>query len=202
MAKVLYYVHDPMCSWCWAFNNVWAAVQAKMPNNIEVRYVLGGLAPDSNKPMSVELQQRISSGWHKIQQRVPGTQFNHDFWTICKPRRSTYPSSRAIIAAKQLDSSSEKRMLLAIQQAYYLEAKNPSDDEVLIKCAESIGLDRSVFIEVLNSPSTHQQLLAEIKFARSMGANSFPSLVSETSAVLRILSFDYNKPSVLLAQLA
>jgi putative protein-disulfide isomerase len=123
MDKVLYYVHDPMCSWCWAFNKTWAKIQTQLPADIEVRYILGGLAPDNDQPMPLELQQRISSGWYKIEEAVPGTQFNHEFWTLCKPRRSTYPSSRAIIAAKKLDNTSEKRMLLAIQQAYYLQAK-------------------------------------------------------------------------------
>ena len=92
-------------------------------------------------------------------------------------------------------------MLLAIQQAYYLKAKNPADDDVLIECARDIGLDSLAFADALNSVSTQQQLLAEIKFARSMGVRSFPSLVLETSNEKRVLSYDYNDPSVLLSQL-
>ncbi|PCH85372.1 MAG: DsbA family protein [Piscirickettsiaceae bacterium] len=202
MDKVLYYVHDPMCSWCWAFNKTWANIQSQLPNNVEVRYVLGGLAADSDKPMPADLQQRISSGWYRIQEKVPGTEFNHRFWTECQPRRSTYPSSRAIIAAKMLDDTSEKRMLLAIQQAYYLQAKNPADDNVLIDCAASIGLDSVAFSELLNNTATHQQLLAEIKFARSIGANSFPSLMLEQAGEYQALNYDYNNPQVLLSQLS
>jgi len=202
MDKVLYYVHDPMCSWCWAFNKTWAAVQASLPNSIEVRYLLGGLAPDSDQPMPVQLQQAISQGWHRIQQQVPGTEFNHDFWTVCKPRRSTYPSSRALIAARTLDKTAEKSMLLAIQQAYYLQAKNPADDGVLIACAEQLGLDKNDFAELLNHPSTQQQLLMEIKLARGMGANSFPSIVLQQGEHTRLLRYDYNDPQVLLNQLS
>lgn len=201
MNKVLYYVHDPMCSWCWAFNAVWLKIRQGLPADIEVRYVLGGLASDSDEPMAADLQQRISAGWYGIEERVPGTQFNHDFWTVCEPRRSTYPSSRAMIAAKELGATSEKAMLLAIQQAYYLQAKNPSNDDVLIECAASIGLDREAFTLLLNSPLIHQQLLAEIKFVRSMGVNSFPCLVLETGNAFKILPYDYNDPSVLLNQL-
>jgi putative protein-disulfide isomerase len=202
MDKVLYYVHDPMCSWCWAFNKTWGDIQALLPNDIDVRYVLGGLAPDSSEPMPTDLKERISSGWYRIQERVPGTQFNHDFWTACQPRRSTYASSRAILSAKQLDNASEKPMLLAIQQAYYLDAKNPSDDDVLIDCAKSIGLDSDAFAELLNSPLIHQQLLAEIKFARNMGVNSFPSVVLEQAGEYKVLNYDYNDPQVLLSQVS
>ncbi|AFT66182.1 MULTISPECIES: DsbA family protein [Cycloclasticus] len=202
MDKVLYYVHDPMCSWCWAFNKTWAVIQSSLPSSIEVRYLLGGLAPDSDQPMATDLQEKISDGWYRIQQHVPGTEFNHNFWTLCKPRRSTYPSCRALIAARMLDRAAEKPMLLAIQQAYYLHAKNPADDEVLIECAGEIGLDESEFSALLNHSSTQQQLLMEIKLARSMGASSFPSIVLQQSEQNRLLRYDYNDPQVLLNQLS
>ncbi|ORU94204.1 MAG: thioredoxin [Cycloclasticus sp. symbiont of Poecilosclerida sp. N] len=201
MARVLYYVYDPMCSWCWAFNKTWSAVQAQLPSDIELRYILGGLAPDTDEPMPMGLQKTISAVWRTIQQRVPGTQFNHAFWTECSPRRSTYPASRAIIAAKKMDSSVEKKMLLAIQHAYYLKAKNPSNADVLIECAEGIGLDTVEFKELLNKPSTQQQLLADIRFARKLGVNSFPSLVLETLGGLRVLDYEYTQPAALLSQL-
>jgi len=93
MEKGLYYGHDPMCSWCWAFNKTWADIQAQLPAIIDVRYVMGGLAPDSDQPMPEKLKEIISSGWYRIQERVPGTQFNHDYWTVAQPPRYTYPES-------------------------------------------------------------------------------------------------------------
>jgi len=202
MDKVLYYVHDPMCSWCWGFRQVWAQIQESLPPTLEVRYLLGGLAADSDQPMPADLQQGISATWHRIEQQIPGTQFNHDFWTKCQPRRSTYPSCRAVMATKEQDPSAEKPMILAIQQAYYLNAKNPSDDAVLIDCAKQVGLNVEIFAKALNSAAVKQQLLAELKFARSIRANSFPSLMLEEAGKFRLLVFDYNDPEVLLRQLA
>jgi len=202
MDKVLYYVHDPMCSWCWGFRQVWAQIQESLPPTLEVRYLLGGLAADSDQPMPADLQQGISATWHRIEQQIPGTQFNHDFWTKCQPRRSTYPSCRAVMAAKEQDPSAEKPMILAVQQAYYLNAKNPSDDAVLIDCAKQVGLNVEIFAEALNSTAVKQQLLAELKFARSIRVNSFPSLMLEEAGKFRSLVFDYNDPEVLLRQLA
>ena len=40
------------------------------------------------------------SNWKRIQEVIPGTKFNYDFWTLCEPKRSTYPSCRAVICAK------------------------------------------------------------------------------------------------------
>jgi len=197
----LYYVHDPMCSWCWGFRQVWQQIQKSLPSALEVRYLLGGLAPDSDELMHASLQQSIRETWRRIEQQIPGTQFNHDFWVKCQPRRSTYPSCRAVMAAKEQDPAAEKQMILTIQQAYYLQAKNPSDEAVLIECAKEVGLNTDIFAESLNSTVIKQQLLAELKFARSIRANSFPSLILEEAGKCRPLAFDYNDSEVLLRQL-
>ncbi|MGB0237781.1 MAG: DsbA family protein [Cycloclasticus sp.] len=201
MDKVLYYVHDPMCSWCWGFRQVWQQVQEQLPATLTVRYVLGGLAADSDQLMPIALQKSIRATWQRIEQHIPGTQFNHDFWVKCQPRRSTYPSCRAVMAAKEQDPAAEKQMILTIQQAYYLQAKNPSDEAVLIECAKEVGLNTDIFAESLNSTVIKQQLLAELKFARSIRANSFPSLILEEAGKCRPLAFDYNDSEVLLRQL-
>lgn len=169
----LYYVYDPMCSWCWGYKPTWEQVSEELADKVDIHYVLGGLAADSNVAMSEEQQHQIASYWKKISDLL-GTEFNHDFWTQNTPRRSTYPACRAALAARK--QRAEKRMLAEIQSAYYLEAMNPSDDDVLIELASRLGLDVEQFIGQLKSPSLHEELLEEIEFARSIGGNSFPSL--------------------------
>ena len=85
----LYYVHDPMCSWCYAFTPVWTQIQQQLPASLRVQYVLGGLAPDSDQIMPPETRAYIQSQWRKIIQDVPGTLFNFEFWAQCQPCRST-----------------------------------------------------------------------------------------------------------------
>ena len=97
---MLYYFHDPMCSWCWGFRPAWLQVIDAVSERVEIRYVLGGLAPDTDKPMPPSMQAHLQQTWRRIQQDIPGTQFNFDFWTRCSPSRSTYPACRAIIATR------------------------------------------------------------------------------------------------------
>ena len=201
MARRLSYVYDPMCSWCWAFKNVWQEILAKLPADIEVRYLLGGLAADSDQVMPLAMQQSIKGYWQQIQQQLPSTEFNYAFWDECEPRRSTYPACRAVIAARAQNSQAEPAMLLAIQQAYYLQAKNPSNDDVLMECAKSIGLDEVAFAESLAQAQTQQALLTELRYVRSIGVNSFPSLVLEQEGQLQLLDYDYKDAEVLLKQL-
>jgi putative protein-disulfide isomerase len=167
-----------MCSWCWGYKPVWNEIERALEPDIDVIYVLGGLAPDSDVPMPEAMQQQIASYWKKIETFL-GTTFNYDFWSKNTPRRSTYPACRALIAARA--QQAEKPMLEAIQHAYYLNAQNPSDDDILINLAQTIGIDVVKFKQDYLSPDTHQALLDEIEFARRIGAQGFPSLVLNCS---------------------
>ncbi|MGB5741033.1 MAG: DsbA family protein, partial [Sedimenticolaceae bacterium] len=90
----LIYIHDPMCSWCWGFRPTFEQLCASLPRHVAVRRLLGGLAPDSDQPMPADMQMRLQQTWRRIQQRIPGTRFNFDFWRVCDPRRSTWPACR------------------------------------------------------------------------------------------------------------
>lgn len=201
MPTRLYYVHDPMCSWCWAFRPTWHRIRAALPNRIEVHNLLGGLAPDADKPMPHAMRRKIEGIWHTIEAAVPGTEFNFDFWTHCTPRRSTYPACRAVIAAKRWGPEHEEHMILSVQKAYYLRAMNPSDDSVLTALAGEIGIDRRIFFEDLNAPRTHDALAAQIAFARRIGARGFPSLMVERDGGYQSLRVDYLNPDAVLSQL-
>lgn len=194
----LYYVHDPMCSWCWAFRPTWAEIVRALPPAIPTQRVLGGLAPDSDDAMPEATRVYVPKNWRKIQQVVPKTAFNFDFWTHCQPRRSTYPACRAVIAAMTQGPQYEEAMILAIQQAYYLKARNPSDDDTLTALAAEIGLNQRRFAQDLNHPATHEALLGQIAFSQRLGASAFPSLILEHDRGYEKVAFDYNNASVVL----
>jgi putative protein-disulfide isomerase len=198
MKSTLHYIHDPMCSWCWAFRPVWQTVLQQLPHHIEVKYVLGGLAADTDQPMPEALQNTIRQTWQRIQTAVPGTNFNFDFWDTCQPRRSTYPACRAVIAARNQGQRHEEAMILAIQQAYYLHAKNPSNDDVLENLAVELGLDLDQFQVDLNSQQTHRQLDDEISSCRKIGAQGFPSLICLGYGTQSSINLDYNNADNLL----
>ena len=200
-SQTLYYVYDPMCSWCWGFEKTWHQVKQSLPKSITIKYVLGGLAPDSKEIMSDEMRQYIQKNWLKIQQTIPGTEFNFDFWKHCSPMRSTYPACRAVIAAKNQGLEYELSMLSAIQNAYYLQAKNPSKDSTLIELAHSLNLNIEQFTQDLNSTATHQQLLDDIALAKSLGITSFPSLLLSGNQGDKPIAIDYNNAKLIINQI-
>ena len=177
-----------MCSWCWGYRLTADLLFANLPENILRENVLGGLAPDSDEPMSADLRQRISGHWRTIHETL-GAEFNFDFWEKCEPRRSTYPACRAVIAAA--NQMREAEMILAIQEAYYLRAMNPSDTEMLEVLASELNLDLDRFNSDLHSLETESELQRQVAFARSSPISGFPALAICIGDQLTPVRLDY-----------
>ena len=200
----LFYIHDPMCSWCWGYAPTWITLQKKLPSSISVEYIAGGLAPDSDKAMPVSQQQMIQNHWRTIEKKL-GTKFNHNFWRNNTPRRSTYNACRAALAAH--NQGFQAQMIEAIQQGYYLQALNPSDNEVLINIAstlrENLGgsFDLPKFIEDLQSTAINEQLVKQRAFARDVNSQGFPSLVLFTQGQYFPIVLDYLNAEITLTDI-
>jgi len=194
--STLYYVHDPMCSWCWGYRPEWLKLQAALPDGVQVVNVLGGLAPDNDRPMTPEMRRAISGHWYRIEALL-GTEFNFDFWERCQPRRDTWKACRAVIAAAAQGGG--EKMVEAIQRAYYLRAMNPSEPETLMLLAGEIGLDPGQFRQDLVSKETEAELQRQLALRRALGVNGFPSLVLETGSGLHQVPVDYLEHRATLA---
>ena len=188
----LYYVHDPMCSWCFGFNRTWQTLKESLPESIAVIRILGGLAPDTEQPMPEAMQQQLTATWQRVEQHIPGVKFNFDLFKQPGLRRTTYIACRAVIAARKQGAQYDECMTEAIQHAFYQEARNPVLLSTLLALAAESGLDVDRFKQDLLDPNTQQALLSEIKFSREMGVDSFPSLVLEHEGVKWPIALDYN----------
>ena len=180
-----------MCSWCWAFKPTWQKILTKLPENLTIEYLLGGLAPDDNKPMSPVTLKLVIDNWRRVQDIAPATEFNYEFWRLNIPKRSTYIACRAVISARMQTPKFERAMIDEIQYAYYLKAQNPSEEIVLFDLAGKIGLNVETFKKDLNSPKVNNYLDKEIEFSRMMPINGFPSLVLSKNDTLTQIRINY-----------
>lgn len=187
-STTLFYIHDPMCSWCWGYRPTWTQIETALVNTLSVQYVLGGLAPDTDDPMPKELQMTIQGYWRTIHAKL-GTEFNFDFWQQCQPRRSTYPACRAVIAAKL--QGFEMQMIEAIQHAYYLRAMNPSDLSTLQQLAIELVLDEELFSHDIISAQTELELQRQIEFVRQSPNKGFPGLLLQKEKALTSIPVNY-----------
>lgn len=193
--KTLYYIYDPMCSWCYAFSKTFKMLKEELSDDINIVYIAGGLAINTDETMTKEMALNIENIWKTIEKQT-NTSFNYDFWKNNIPRRSTYLSCQAVIAAKL--QNKEVEMLEKIQEFYYLKALNPSDKDILIKAAIEINLDINKFQLDLYSKGTKDLLTKDLKKRDSLRVQSFPSLVLQykKEAYPINISFDNTKAMV------
>ena len=72
MQTTLIYVHDPMCSWCFGFESTRAKLFAALDARIQVRRMVGGLAPDSDAPMPEAMRMGLQQTWRRIEEAARG----------------------------------------------------------------------------------------------------------------------------------
>lgn len=184
----LYYIYDPMCSWCWGFRPVWQQVKAALKDRLDIVYVLGGLAPDSDEPMDALTCDYLQKTWRRISEQC-GVEFNHDFWTRNTPVRSTWPACRAVLVAREYGK--ELEMDERIQRFYYREAGNPSEYANLYDLGEALGIPRDEFIERIHSAAIEHALQVEIALAERLGVRGYPSLVLKVGETPHFILHSY-----------
>ncbi len=198
MNAILYYIADPMCSWCWGFHPVLQKVKAALPEGVEMRYIMGGLARDTDEPMSDEVRAYVQNAWREVSART-GARFNDDFWTRCQPRRSTYPACRGVLCAARVEAG--PAYFEAVQRAYYLEARNPSEADTLSALAGEIGLDAARFAKDLVSPEIDARLHEDFAVRRRLRVRSFPSLILERDEIRTPIAVGYDDAEAVLSRL-
>lgn len=198
MLATLYYVHDPMCSWCYAFKPILDSIKTKLSKEINLVYVCGGLAKHTDEVMPKDQQEKIKSIWKQIEQEI-GTKFNYDFWEKNTPQRATYLACQALILARQ--NNKEEAMLEAIQKAYYQKALNPSKAEVLVKLAHEIGLDKKHFEAHLNTKETQQLLEEDLNLRRKLGVRVFPTLLLKYKKESYPIGINFNDSAKIIEQI-
>lgn len=194
------YVMDPMCAWCFAFQPELEAFLSRFPD-AQIDWVMGGLAPDSTIPMDAALQKTIAGYWQQIEARTQ-VRFNHDYWQLNTPYRSTYPACRAVISAEMIKPNSSQAMVKAIQTAYYCDAKNPSLVETLIECADTIGVNIEKFQLNLGSEEAAMHFQQQLMLSQKLQVSGFPALFYIDNANrAHALTLGYTRFNTLLQRL-
>lgn len=189
MNAKLYYIHDPMCSWCWGYKPTWEKLKSQLPDKVQVEYLMGGLAPDNSEPMSLDMKVMLEQTWRRIEAQL-GTPFNYDFWQQCQPVRTTYPACRAVIAA-ELQGQGEA-MINALQHAYYLKAMEPHVMKTHVLLAKELGLDAKQYERDLQSDAVQSEFARQLSFCQMLGVSAFPSLVLEVNDQFYAIQLSYS----------
>ena len=70
----LFYIGDPMCSWCYGFSSQLDEVKENLPENVQLQLIMGGLRANGTQKMP-ELKDFLRKHWEEIW-RIDRTTFS------------------------------------------------------------------------------------------------------------------------------
>ena len=91
-------------------------------------------------------------------------------------------------------------MIEAIQKAYYLDAKNPSEPNVLLQLASELNLNGEEFSQMLASNEINDALETEISYSHKLGAQGFPSLFMKQNNTIYPLAYGFSSADKIISR--
>jgi predicted DsbA family dithiol-disulfide isomerase len=131
------------------------------------------LRPREAPPLPPEYKERIMAGrprLYAIAKEQYGLDLNQGPWGI--------DSRPALIGAKYAEAQGVGPAYHdGVLHAYWHEAKNIAETDVLVAIAEAAGLERAAFVAALADPIWEEAVLGDVATAHSYGINGVPALV-------------------------
>jgi putative protein-disulfide isomerase len=174
--KTILYVADPMCSWCWGFAPVIAAIARAAEGRAAVRVVVGGLRPGTTEPMDDESRATVRHHWEEVH-KASGQPFSFDFFERDGFVYDTEPPCRAAATVRGLAPDATLPFFESLHRAFYADGRDITDGAVLADLAADARVDRAAFTAAFESAYARDATVRDFQFARSLGITGFPTVV-------------------------
>lgn len=168
---------DPMCTWCWGSEPIVRRLLAVFDDQIQLRYVMGGLIEDfdefSDPTNDISTPAEVAPHWLEASEHHGMPVDTEIFET--DPARSTYPASVAFAAARQQGTELGHRYLRRLREAYATEVRNVNRREEQVALARSVGLDVTEFTAALDDGTARAAFEDDLARTREAEVRAFPT---------------------------
>ena len=173
----LVYFADPMCSWCYGFSPVIAALAERFESRLPLELVMGGLRAGNTEPMRATDKDMIRNAWTRVS-ASSGQPFDFSFFDREGFVYDTEPACRAVVTARRLLPRLALPFMARIQQAFYAENRDMTAPEEIAGVAEEAGFDRAAFAEAFAAAETRNETVRDFMTAESLGIHGFPTVIA------------------------
>ena len=187
--KILWYIADPMCSWCWGFAPIIKSIRLNYSEQLKIEPVMGGLR-SGKLAMASEQRAEILNHWKAVNE-MTGQPFSFEGAMPEGFIYDTEPSCRGVVAMALINPSLVFSLLESIQFSFYVEQKDVTNPRVLAELAGKIGVDMDLYLQVFESDDAKKKVSIHFNKIRQWGVNSFPTIVVQNAAGYSILNKGY-----------
>lgn len=193
----VYYVGDPMCSWCWGMSPVIEALAVHCAEQgMDFRLVMGGLRAGGGDPWNAAFRGFLRQEWTHIAAQT-GQPFGFHLLERSAFSYDTEPACRAVVTARALfaegqeASRRELAFFSAVQRKFYVEGEDPKEAAFYHDICTLTGIDPALFTQNFSSPEAVAPTQREFRLARQLGVRGFPSVLLQTATGLHEISVGY-----------
>jgi len=197
--KTLWYIADPMCSWCWGFAPIIKETRLNYSENLKIELVMGGLR-SGKLAMASGQRAEILNHWKAVNERT-GQPFSFEGAMPEGFIYDTEPSCRGIVAMSLINPSLVFTLLESIQFGFYVEQKDVTNPKVLAQLAGKIGVDMDLYLQVFESDEVKNKVSIHFDKVRQWGVNSFPTVAVQNAAGYSVLNRGYCLPDELFQKI-
>ena len=188
--RILWYIADPMCSWCWGFAPIVKAIRLNYSEHLKIEPVMGGLRPWTKLEIASEQRAEILSHWKAVNRRT-GQPFSFEGAMPEGFIYDTEPSCRGVAAMALINPELVFSLLESIQFSFYVEQKDVTNPRILAQLAGKIGIDMDSYLQVFESDEAKNKVSIHFNKVRRWGVNSFPTVAVQNAAGYSILNRGY-----------
>ena len=174
--KGLVYFADPMCSWCWGFAPVIAAIEEVFGDTLPIRLVMGGLRPGTAEAMAQSAKTELRGHWVHVTE-ASGQPFGPSGVDTDGFVYDTDPAARAVVAMRRRDPAKALAFLEAVQRSFYAGGLNVAHPAVLGELAAGFGEDASAFAADIATDAVKEETWRDYAISRGAGVSGFPTLI-------------------------
>lgn len=186
----LIYIGDPMCSWCYGIAPEWNKLKSEYQSKMEIEYVMGGLRPYFDKPIS-EMKDFLSDHWKHVNE-ASGQEFNYGILDRNDLNYDTEPPSRAVVVVKELKPDAVGTFFTGVQKLFYKENKDMNKSESYHELLASIDIDGSSFDNLFHTKEIKEATKAQFDSAKILGVTSFPTVLLQIGEEHFIVASGYS----------
>jgi putative protein-disulfide isomerase len=173
----LYFVVDPMCSWCWGFAPVIEEARRRLKEAYDIHLVMGGLRTKGEMVWDTPAKRYLQKHWKKVGERT-GQPFNDILFEKSDFTYDTYPACKAVVTVRELlGEDAAFTYLHAIQYAFYAQGIDITKTRLLFGYYDRLFGNSSKFAFMYGTERMETLMYHDVAKARSMGATVFPSVV-------------------------
>ena len=190
MRQTLWYIADPMCSWCWGFSPVIERTRFEYAGRLEFELLLGGLRPSTKHPLPAAQRDEILGHWQAVR-RATGQPFRFEGAMPQGFVYDTEPASRAVVSVSMMDEGAVFPFFKSVQRAFYAERQDVTVPGMLARLAGTVGLDEQQFLRIFESDTARDRTLEHFQEARRRGVSGFPAVMMQDAQGYALLTRGY-----------